>query len=345
MSDHLSIEGLKPHISGGQRNPAKTVLKVAAGIAAVLLLLLLLAGLTSVDAYESCLFTRNGSVEEQWNSGLHWALPVGSDVACFRTARSTYEASPGESGGGAEFNDDAVDARTGDGQRIDAVSFRIAFHVPQDVINNEGDVVDANNLEYLYTVVGANSTDDLVATVVAFYARPEVRAVIQLQSSQQLLEGDWRDLNKEIEDRLRPKFTANGIVLESVEISKIDFNDDFELKIQERQQAEIDTQIAQQQSQSELQKNQGQIDIDRENAQAASDRKAVESAAEAASIVTIANAEATAIAIEIEALGGPESYLQVRQIEAMSEWPVQIIGDTQNSPMIQIEKPEEEPSS
>lgn len=305
--------------------------------------LILLSGLTIVQAYESCLLVRNGSVEEQWSEGLHWHFSPVSDVACYRTARATYEASPGESGSGAEYNDDAVDALTKDGQRIDAVSFRIAFSVPEHMVNAEGDVTDASNLQNIYTNVGASSGEDLVSTVVAFYARPEIRTVMQSFTSEQILEGITSEINSELENRLRPKFAENGVILQSIEISKIDFNDALEEKLQRGRQAVLDAEIAEQDAR--LQENENQIRI--RSAETDAEIGAIEADAEAAtmaikaqsdadSIVVIANAEASAVSMKIEAIGSPELYLQQQQIAAIGGWPVQIFGENGATTLYQI---------
>ena len=86
--------------------------EMIAGISAAILALLILSGFETVESYETCLVTRNGQISGKWQAGLHWQFPVGSDVSCYKTARTTYEASPGERGGGADYNEPPVDART-----------------------------------------------------------------------------------------------------------------------------------------------------------------------------------------------------------------------------------------
>src|SRR5215204_4303185 len=141
-------------------------------VAGAVLALILLFGVKSVQAYESCLLVRNGEIKEEWAPGLHWRFLPLSDLACYRTARTTYEASPGERGGGADYNEPPVEARSKDGQRIDAVSFRIAFHVPLVMTGEDGVVIDPRNHRTIFASVGARSDDALVSSVVAFIARP-----------------------------------------------------------------------------------------------------------------------------------------------------------------------------
>ncbi|MGD9713869.1 MAG: SPFH domain-containing protein [Thermomicrobiales bacterium] len=334
----------------------------------LLLLFILFAGFKTVNAYEACLLVRNGTIREDWGAGLHWHFPIGSDVTCYRTARTTLEASPGQAGAGAEFNDDAVSARSSDGQIIDAVSYRIAFSTPVEMVNSEGDVVNPDNHVFIYTSVGAKTQQAIVDQVVSFYARPEVRAVIQLHTSEELLTGDLSDISLEIEERLRPKLEANGVRLESFVLSKPDFNDTFEAQLQQREEAAHNVEIARQNAlvaeqdgiarvnaanaDAEVARIAADAEVERAGiaaiakserigiaAVAEADRTRIQAQADADALVTKSNAEATAVALQVEALGGPEAYLQALQIEAMSEWPVQFIGDSSSVPIIQLTQP------
>jgi regulator of protease activity HflC (stomatin/prohibitin superfamily) len=313
-------------------------------------LLLIAAGFKTVEAYEACLLVQNGTIQDQWGPGLHWSFPVGSGVSCYRTARITLEASPGEAGGGADYNDDAVAARSKDGQIIDAVSFRIAFSIPVEMLNEEGDVANAANLDHIYTTVGAQSEEALVLSVVSFYARPEVRAVMQLHTSEELLTGDLSEISQEIEDRLRPTYATNGVVLETFILSKPDFNDEFEQKLQQRQQAAVDVEIeqqrvlvAEQQGQARINAANADAEVAAIEAKAEAERTLTQAQAEAESLVTMANAEASAIAVQVDALGGPATYLQAQQIAAMSGWPVQFLGEGGGMPLIQVSQSTPQP--
>ena len=297
--------------------------------------LIVLFGVKSVQAYESCLLIRNGEIKEEWAPGLHWRFLPMSDVVCYRTAHTTYEASPGERGGGADFNDAPVEARSKDGQRIDAVSFRIAFHVPVVMTGEDGVVIDPTNHRSIFTTVGARSEDALVSSVIAFIARPEVRAVMQLHTGEEILQGDLSLISQELTNRLRPKYAAYGVVLEEVLLSKPDFNDEFEAKLQQQQQAAIDVDIERERARQAEQ--QGQARINAANADATV--VAIQSQAGANQTITLANAEATAVAVQIAAYGGQAGYLQAQQIEAMSNWPVQVLGDGETRPVIQVSAP------
>lgn len=330
----------------------KKVARIALIAVALIFGLVLMFGIKSVQAYEGCLLVRNGVVKEEWGPGLHWRFLPTSDVACYRTARTTYEASAGKAGTGAEYNDDPVGARSNDGQLIDAVSFRIAFHVPSVLTGDDGVVIKQDNLRYIYTDVGARDEDALVSSVITFIGRPEVRTVMQLHTSDELLGGDLSVYSQEIEDRLRPKYAEYGVILDDFLLSKPDFNDDFEAKLQQKQQAVVDIEVAKQQAAKAEEEGKARVNAANADAkvagiQAQTDAEravtmananatvtAIDANAEANRTVAQADAEATAVAVSVAAYGGSDAYLQALQFQAMGNWPVQVIGGNGAVPIL-----------
>lgn len=332
----------------------RSLLQAIGAIVVVIVGSILLAGIKTVESDEGCLLIRNGEIRESWGSGLHWRFTPLSDLACYRVSRSTYEASPGQKGGGAQYNDDPVEARTSDGQGIDAVSYRISFRVPKVMPNSDPTGFADQNLRTIYTEVGARSNEELVSRVITFYARPEIRRVMQLHTSDELLYGDLEVINLEIEGTLRPLYAAHGVIIEDVLISKPDFNDAFEQRLQASKQAEAEIAIEQQRkTQAEVQ-NQTRVNAANADAtvasiqQQAAGSQALKQANVNATVVSIdaqasgnrtvteANAEATAIAVQVAAYGGPDGYLEAQQIDAMRDWPVQVLGESNAVPVVQL---------
>jgi regulator of protease activity HflC (stomatin/prohibitin superfamily) len=342
-------------------HPTAVVLKPLARVIAAIVILIvgvvLLAGFKSVQEDEGCLLVRNGEISESWGAGLHWRFTPISSVSCYRLSRSTYEASPGKAGSGAQYNDDPVEARTSDGQGIDALSFRISFRVPKVMPNSDLTGIADQNLRMIYTTVGARNTDELVSTVITFYARPEVRRVMQLHTSDELLYGDLDPINQEIETALQPIYAAHGIVIEDVLISKPDFNDAFEQRLQQGKQAETDIEIERQRKIQADQQNEARVNAANADATVAAIQQqtageqaisqanvnatvvSVQAQAEGDRTVTQANAEATAIAVQVAAYGSQDGYLQAQQIDAMRDWPVQVLGDSDTVPFVELSPP------
>jgi uncharacterized protein (DUF2141 family) len=65
----------------------------------------------------------------------------------------------------------------------------------------------------------------------------------------------------------------------------------------------------------------------------------VQAQAEGDRTVTQANAEATAIAVQVAAYGSQDGYLQAQQIDAMRDWPVQVLGDSDTVPFVELSPP------
>jgi regulator of protease activity HflC (stomatin/prohibitin superfamily) len=283
-----------------------------------------------VDADEACLVIQNGAVTRVWGTGFHWRFTPTTDVACFRVSRQTLEASPGQAGSGADFNDDPVDARTSDGQLIDAVSFRIAFRIPRTMPDFDAPDHPDGNLRRIYTDVGASSNGEVVESVVSFYARPLVRRVMQVHASSDLLYGDLATISQELEDMLRPVYAAHGVILEDFLLSKPDFNDVFEGELLKQWQADqqhtagINSANANATVTALNQGAAGEQAINQANINATVTAQNAET--DANRTVSQANAEATAAAVQMSAYGSADAYLQAQLIDAMRGWPVQVIG-------------------
>ncbi len=301
----------------------------------------------SVQAYEGCLLVRNGEVKEEWEPGFHWRFRIMSNVTCYRTARTTYEAIPEGTGSDADYIDSSVDSRSIDGQRIDAISYRVAFHVPLTLIDDQGNVLVQDNLETVYTAVGARTEQQIVNSIVTFYTRPTVRSTFQLYTSDQILGGKIEEIEKAIEDQVRGDFFKRGVILEDIELGKPDFNDEFEAKIQAEQNARQDVETAKQavakaeqdalaitaaakgeaNAAIEAAKGEAQSNIARANGQAEATIALAKGDAEATNIKAEANANA--VAAQVAAYGGPDAYVQALMAQALANWrPINIIGDT-----------------
>jgi regulator of protease activity HflC (stomatin/prohibitin superfamily) len=333
---------------------ARTIARPALVVIALIAAMVLLGGIKSVSSDESCLYARSGKIQESWGAGFHWRFTPYSSLACYRTSRTTYEASPGKSGGGAQFNDDPVEARTSDGEQIDGVSFRLSFSIPRQMPGADPSQFSDPNLRRIYTDLGARSNADVVSSVITFYARPAIRRLMQIHTSSELYHGDPAVFSQELADGLRPVFASHGVVLEDVLISKPDFNDAFEQRVQDKLAAEAAVNIEQQRGLQADQQNEtrirsasadatvvavnqgaaGEQSVDQANVNATV--VSIEAQAEGERTVTQANAEATAVAAQISAYGGADAYLEAQKIESMRDWPVQVLGESNTVPVLEL---------
>ena len=332
----------------------RTNTRVILVVVALIVAIVLLGGIKSVSADESCLYARSGKIQASWGAGFHWRFTPISSIACYRTSRTTYEASPGKAGGGAQFNDDPVEARTSDGEQIDGVSFRLSFSIPMKMPGADPSLFSDPNLRQMYTEVGARNTAEVVSSVITFYARPAIRRLMQVHTSSELYYGDPAVFSKELADALRPVFATYGVVLEDVLISKPDFNDAFEQRVQDKLAAEAAVNIERQHGLQSDQQNETRIrsasadaTVAAVNQVAAGEQSvnqanvnatvvSIEAQADGDRTVTQANAEATAIAVQISAYGGADAYLEAQKIESMRNWPVQVLGESNAVPVLEL---------
>jgi len=345
---------------------------VVAVLVALVVISSALGGFKQIDGSESGVYVLNGKTNGQRGPGWNWKVPFFSDIAIYTVRRIQVEAvgidkASGERAeqalarSGAEHVELASDAKARGGQIIDQAPFRLWYHVPpalfqvdeecQTVLDEEGAPVieRQNNLEYLYNNLG--KTDELVqSSAVMGPARNIVKNILLQFEPEQLIgfvdpsdpDGDtvlqFGDINGEINRRVTKSLClemhAQGVILEDFSIGKLDFNDRFELKIAETQEAAQN------------------VEIERNNVAAAEQRalaaekdgegiakkKTAEATGSAAAIIAEADANAHATEVQgvaqarahqldVEAVGGPEKYVQIQIAREIGQWrPQNLIG-------------------
>lgn len=218
-----------------------------------------------VDAREVCVKHRLGKVKgiETGTDGNPLGL---NDYACYPTTARVYETSSEPDKSKADYRDVPIDARTKDGQRIDAVTYSVRFAIPRDEV-----------LEVFATI--PNGMDGVVEQVVKFHSRTTVRQVLQQYDAEVINSDKLADVQKVIEDRLRPEFEAKHVILESFQLRKPDFNDAYEDAINKRQIAEQDAQRAIIDAQRKTTEAKAEADAARERAKGEADSIALRGAA------------------------------------------------------------------
>lgn len=212
--------------------------RLHAALVALCTLALAGAACVVIDPREVCVKTRLGHVKGT-QSGVD-GNPLGlNDYHCYRTTSLVYETSTNpfgkrddnDPGSQADYKDHAIDARTKDGQRIDSVTYSIRFRVPGEQV------------ERVYKEI-PNGMNGVVEQVVKFHSRTTVRQVLQQYDAEVINSDRLEAVQRDIEARLRPEFEGKGVVLESFQLRKPDFNDEYEAAINKRQIAEQDKERA-----------------------------------------------------------------------------------------------------
>lgn len=383
--------------SGPGNRPRFPWFVVPIGVVALLLVAAVFVGLPrQVDASENCIVLKGGAYSHTAGKGWEFVSPFLESLQCYPAQRLTYEAvgpKPNENIGAAiqssdaDYKEQAPEARSNDPQRIEYAPYRIVFEVPdklprfdenfQPVMeDSDGDgVADApvylreENVAWVYANIG-HTMDDVVRRVVATHSRPLVRQNLGLYSAEVLFKTDLAaedGVQDTTFEELHPLFLQSGVVLREFLISKPDFNDPFEERLNQQQLAVRDTEIARQnalkaeqegqarinaaiadaqvaeeaargQASAEIESAKGEATAGVERARGAAQANVVQKEAEAAGIRLVAEAQAEQQRLLVEAYGGPEFYARNKQSEAMGEWQITTVlgGDSGVLPIMPL---------
>lgn len=199
---------------------------IALVILAVLVLLGGMLGVRFVDAGEVGVITRFGKVTGRvLEPGAHLVTPWADRVLTYDTKKVLYETrhDPEDKKALKEegvFLDYAVDTNTKDGQQVD-IYFTVRFSV------------DPTKATWVAQNIG--SEDALVNKVVRTEARIWARGIPRQYEAADLYSGNVQDVQMAIEDKLRPVFAENGIILDEVGIREIEFDERYVSAIEAKQ--------------------------------------------------------------------------------------------------------------
>jgi regulator of protease activity HflC (stomatin/prohibitin superfamily) len=240
--------------------------------------------------------TEGGIRPEALQPGLHWVVPFAENVIPYPISRQTYTMSviPEESD---VVRDDAVEARTSDGQVV---------HVDASVIYaiNPEDVVDVHiRWQDRYT-------NGMV--------RPVVRGVIRDAVAQFGIEEVYSthrlELTNLIADELNRRFEANGLELIDFVLRNIAFSEEYAASVEQKQIAE---QLAQQAAFTVEQRRQ-EAEQARQVAQGLADAAVIKAQGDAEARLIQARAEAEALALLADAIAQNPDVLTLEYIQKLS---------------------------
>jgi regulator of protease activity HflC (stomatin/prohibitin superfamily) len=241
---------------------------------AAILLTTVGAGLVFLQANEYGVvisaFAPKGYREVALTPGLHWIIPFIESVQKYSIARQTYTMSSVGSEGAVQ-GDDAIQARTKDGQQI---------FIDASVIY----AVDPTQLIQLHTVWQNRYEENVV--------RPATRAAIRDAVSQFGVEEVVSTKRAELEDEIRKgiqtSLNANNILMVDFLLRNIRFSDEYAAAVEQKQ-------IAEQQAQ------QAKFVVESKKQEAEQARQTAQGQADAAVIASKGAAEARLIQAKAEA--------------------------------------------
>lgn len=154
------------------------------------------------------------------NPGAHIIIPIAEGTITYNTKKVTYEASnePGKSQ--ATYTDIPVDTTTNDGQQIE-LNYTARFSV------------DPKKAGWIANNIGTEA--DLVEKIVKTDTRIHARNIARDFNAADLYTGNIAEVQKAIEERLRPIFEENGLFLDEFGIRSIMFTPEYINAIEAKQ--------------------------------------------------------------------------------------------------------------
>jgi regulator of protease activity HflC (stomatin/prohibitin superfamily) len=167
--------------------------------------------------------TRFGQiVGDPLKPGLHIKVPFVDNLIVYRTQKIIYEtlANPNEGQSQADYQDYPVDTTTKDGQQI-SVRFSVRFSV------------NPNNVKAVAETLGTE--EELVEKVIKTDARIWTRNIPRDYAALDLYSGNIEEVSKKIAEELKPRFEANGLILDEFGIRSINFQANYVDAVEQKQ--------------------------------------------------------------------------------------------------------------
>lgn len=181
-------------------------------------------GVRIVEAGEVGVVVRFGEVTGRTlEPGAHIITPFAEGVKTYNTKKVTYETSTEEKqqGSKADYKDYPVDTNTADGQPVD-IAYTVRFSV------------DPTQATTIANTIG--SQNDLVEKIVKTESRIWARNIPRRFEAEVLYTGIGSEtMQNEIFDALKPIFLDNGLILDTVGIREIYFDDAYVNAIKAKQ--------------------------------------------------------------------------------------------------------------
>lgn len=242
--------------------------------------------------------------------GLHFVVPFFENVVLYSMAKQTYTMSIAPNEGEIQGND-AIDARTADGQQI---------QVDASVIYS----VDPTNVIKVHIDWGSRSSD-----LVRAQARGIIRDAVSQFGAEQVVSSKRAELAEAMRKNMEAKLTVNGLVLHDFIIRNITFSPEYAASVEQKQIAE---QTAQQAKFTVEQRRQ-EAEQARQVAQGQADAVVIAAKADAESRLIEAEAEAKALQLIAQALQNNPDLLTYQYISKLAP-SIQTMLLPSNSPFL-----------
>jgi regulator of protease activity HflC (stomatin/prohibitin superfamily) len=228
--------------------------------------------------------------------GLHWIIPVAERVVTYPISRVTYTMSS-TSGEGGAAGDEAIRARTNDGQEV-FIDASVIYQVnPNQIVNMH--ITWQNRYE---------------ASVVRPLARGIIRDKASQYGVQQIVSANRAELEAVITEELSRRMADNNLVLIDFLIRNIAFTEQYAEAVEQKQ-------IAEQQAQQAafvVEQRRQEAEQARVTAQGQADAAIIAAEGRAQATVLQAQAEAESLRLIAEALSANPDVLTFRYIDKLA---------------------------
>lgn len=201
---------------------------VTLGLVGVFVLLVSLLGVRVVDSGEVAVVTQFGKVTGRLlEPGAHVITPFVEGTLTYNTKKVTYETSieAKQKSSKADYKDFTVDTNTEDGQPVD-IAYTIRFGV------------DPTQATWVAQNIG--SQEALVEKIVKTESRIWARNIPRRFSAEALYTGEGsQKVQEEIFAQLKPVFATNGLILDTVGLREIVFDNNYIAAIKAKQVAAV----------------------------------------------------------------------------------------------------------
>ena len=186
-----------------------------------IILILVLASFRVVAAGTVKVVTRLGRVTGRTlHPGPHFIIPIAERTITYNTKKVTYEASNEPNLSKATYTDVPVDSTTLDGQQI-TLNYTARFSI------------DPTMAGWIANNIGTEA--DLVEKIVKTDTRIHARNIARKFNASDLYTGNISEVQAAIEDKLRPIFEENGLILDEFGIRAIAFTPEYINAIEAKQ--------------------------------------------------------------------------------------------------------------
>jgi regulator of protease activity HflC (stomatin/prohibitin superfamily) len=297
---------LHAYRAGGTRQAVRSFFsfRIMVGLLVAVGLSMLSASLVFVEPQEAgvviSITSPNGYRDQPLRSGLRAIVPLAERVVRYPIYWQTYTMSS-EAQEGAKSGNDAISARTSDGQVV---------YLDSSIIYR----IDPNEVIRVHTDLQNRYVDDFI--------RPVMRGVVRTEVSQftaeEINSSRRKNLEANLEDLLREALGDKGFILDRFLLRNIAFSTSFSSAIEQKQVAEQDR--IQREYQAEQIRTLAGGERDRLKIEAEGRAAAIEREAQAKATATVLQAKADSDALRLinQALQRDPSLLLYRYIEKLS---------------------------